>query len=296
MKVSIPVYAIQNLNTYKKEGILISGFAHYAARHQHLHHAHRHTFYHLVYFTSGSGSHQIDFQTFEVKKGHLYFMAPGQVHSWNFDYPPDGFVINFSSDYFQSFLLKADYVADFHFFSGQVDEQVLQLSEELQEKMKHLFEELLTEATAEAPEDMVRVLLLRLLITLSTLTTHTQAKKESGTYNYRLLKNFQSLIEENFRELHLPKQYAALLYITPNHLNALCNDLLAVSAGTLIRQRILLEAKRMLVNQSFSVAAIAESLHFKDLSYFVRFFKKYEEITPDKFRKLNSLTHETSPF
>ncbi|WP_291060157.1 MULTISPECIES: helix-turn-helix domain-containing protein [unclassified Empedobacter] len=76
-----------------------------------------------------------------------------------------------------------------------------------------------------------------------------------------------------------------MLYITPNHLNALCKDVLATSAGELIRSRIVLEAKRLLVNKEISVTEIAYLLNFQDASYFVKFFKKYTEFTPEQFRK-----------
>lgn len=83
----------------------------------------------------------------------------------------------------------------------------------------------------------------------------------------------------------MPKEYAALLYITPNHLNALCKDVLGLSAGEIIRNRVVLEAKRLLVNPGFSVGDVARELHFADVSYFVKFFKKYTDATPEVFRK-----------
>mgnify|MGYP001608602554 CR=1 FL=1 len=85
--------------------------------------------------------------------------------------------------------------------------------------------------------------------------------------------------------LRLPKQYAELLYITPNHLNALCNDVLGVPAGEVIRNRIILEAKRLLINNDMTVLEIANHLNFADNSYFTKFFKKLEGITPEEFRK-----------
>jgi len=83
----------------------------------------------------------------------------------------------------------------------------------------------------------------------------------------------------------LPKDYAALLYITPNHLDALCNDILGIPAGEVIRNRVILEAKRMLINPKLSVADIGGRLGFADNSYFTRFFKKQAGTTPDEFRK-----------
>lgn len=83
----------------------------------------------------------------------------------------------------------------------------------------------------------------------------------------------------------MPKEYAGLLFITPNHLNALCKASVGKSAGEMIRDRLLLEAKRMLANSAMSVSEIAYDLRFEDNAYFSRFFKKYTGHTPEEFRK-----------
>lgn len=292
MKSDIPVYDIQNFKAYKNDGILVSRFGYYAKQHQHLHSAHRHSFYHLVFFTEGSGNQQIDFKRFDVKPGLIYFMIPGQVHSWEFETEPDGYIINFSQDYLSSFLLRSDYLESFSFFSGQPDRQVLELPHHAQEKAISILEDILKEGQNDEPvnDDLVKILLLRLFIEISRTTAAVQHKK-NGSYNHTLLKSFQQLIEINYAKLRLPKEYAALLYITPNHLNALCNDLLGVSAGTLIRDRVMLEAKRLMINLDLMIAEIADKLNFPDQSYFIKFFKKYEGITPEKFRKLNTTQH-----
>ncbi|WP_242692211.1 helix-turn-helix domain-containing protein [Aridibaculum aurantiacum] len=76
-----------------------------------------------------------------------------------------------------------------------------------------------------------------------------------------------------------------MLYVTPNHLNALCKDVTGRPAGELIRDRVLLEAKRLLINAKMSISEIALELDFTDNSYFTKFFKKYEGVTPEVFRK-----------
>lgn len=292
MKSGIPVYDINNLKSYKNDGILVSRFRHYAQEHQHLHTAHRHTFYHLVFFTEGSGKQQIDFKTYDVKPGLIYFMIPGQVHSWDFETEPDGFIINFSTSYLSSFVLNQNYLERFNFFSGVTDQQVIQLPIETQQIVTNLCEDILKDGLIEPTinDDLVKTQLLRLFIEVAR--SSSMGQQDEGTqYNHTILKSFQYLIEANFTTLRLPKQYAALLYITPNHLNALCNDFLGLSAGILIRQRVILEAKRLLVNQDLLISEIAQQLNFDDQSYFIKFFKKYEGITPDKFRKLNTKNH-----
>ncbi|MBB2145308.1 helix-turn-helix domain-containing protein [Pedobacter sp. LMG 31464] len=287
MKNDIPIYDIQNLKAYKHDGIFVSRFGHYSKQHEHLHSAHRHTFFHLVFFTEGSGNQHIDFKEFDVKPGLIYFMIPGQVHSWSFDTEPDGYIINFSADYLSSFLLKPDYLETFSFFNGQPDSQVIELPAEVQHTITSIFEDILKEGQIEQPvnDDLVKTQLIRLFIEVARTNSATQ---KTNSYNHTLLKNFRNLIEKNYAQLRLPKQYAELLYITPNHLNALCNDFLGISAGALIRDRVVLEAKRLLINLDLRVSEIADKLNFADQSYFIKFFKKYEGITPEKFRKLNT--------
>lgn len=293
MNASIPIYAIENLKSYKNEGILVSRFGHYLRQHQHFLTPHKHSFYHLVFFTAGEGEQQIDFKKFSIKPGLIYFMIPGQVHHWNFETKPDGYIINFSSTYFNSFLLAANYLTRFNFFNGKPEDQVIELPLAIQQKMSIIFEDMLKEGLTDIPanDDLVKTLLIQLFIEISRLQ-HINEPVISNTYNHTLIKNFTDLIESNYKQLKLPKHYAALLYITPNHLNAVCNDFLGISAGTLIRNRILLEAKRSLVNLDARIGEIANDLNFTDQSYFIKFFKKHEGITPEKFRK--SITHEPS--
>ena len=84
--------------------------------------------------------------------------------------------------------------------------------------------------------------------------------------------------------MKLPKEYAGLLFVTPNHLNAVCKEVLGRSAGEVIRDRVILEAKRLMVNQELSISEIAYKLNFPDNSYFSKFFSKYAGVSPEKFR------------
>ncbi len=70
-------------------------------------------------------------------------------------------------------------------------------------------------------------------------------------------------------------------------------DLLGKTAGEIIRDRVLLEAKRLLTNASLTVTEAAHNLNFQDNSYFNRFFKKYTGATPDEFR--NNFLIENDP-
>jgi AraC family transcriptional activator of pobA len=286
MNNEIPVYDIKYISEFRQENILVSRFAPYYASHKNLHESHRHSFFHALLFTEGKGTHSIDFETFTIKPFQIYFMAPGQVHNWNFDGHVDGYVINFSPEFFQSFLLRPDFIEDFSFFRGVASDSVIQIPKELHKKATAIFEEILKESTGNKGFEltMVKLLMMELFVLISRLSNHPDVAQTSS-YNYTLLKSFQKLIDINYKILKLPKEYAELLYITPNHLNALCNDLLGIPAGEVIRNRVILEAKRLLINPDMAISEIADTLNFTDNSYFTKSFKRHVGQTPEEFRK-----------
>lgn len=277
-RATIPVYDICTIDKNGHErDLMIERFGGYLDKHyQALHNAHRHSFYHLVLFTKGSGTHTIDFVKFDVAPYQAYFMAPGQVHSWDFKGETDGYIIHFSADFFRPFLLNPSYLEQFSFFNGISSQCVCQLTPEI----IPVFEALLTTVN----KDLIRIRLLEMFMMVENngnRNNHDNLPNHTST----LLKSFQQLINQYYRSMRLPKEYAELLYITPNHLNALCRELLGKTAGDVIRERVLLEAKRLLTNAGMNILEIAYELNFKDNSYFTRFFKNYEGITPEEFRK-----------
>jgi AraC-like DNA-binding protein len=286
-KPKIPVYDIYSIGrSYAQQDLMISRFGTYVKEHQHLHRQHGHSFYHLVLFTKGAGTHTIDFSSFTVQPFQVYFMAPGQVHSWHFKGDPDGYLVHFSPAFFQSFLVDQQYLERFSFFRGNSDDGVLRIPPDLRDKTVALFEQILKEYEEQGAGamDVIRTCLMQLFIQVERCCGKS-GKKQVPQQKQLLLAGFRQLINMHYKTIRLPKEYADLLYITPNHLNALCQDLLGKTAGELIRERILLEAKRLLVNESLTITEIAYALNFQDNSYFNRFFKKNTGMTPEAFRK-----------
>ncbi|UYQ95387.1 AraC family transcriptional regulator [Chitinophaga horti] len=287
-KEKIPVYDICSLGNQHEgnDDFLVDRLPDYLDKHLgHLHFPHRHAFYHLVLFTEGRGTHTIDFSQFDVQEGQFYFMAPGQVHGWNFAGNMNGYIVNFTEALFKPFLQQTGYLERFSFFSGISEEGVCQLPQEVVKTITHIFEQLLQYAAdMRRHADMVRVLLLQVFLVVDDALADRQ---HAGVPQQKLvlLRGFRKLIDTHYRSLRLPKEYADLLYVTPNHLNALCQDLIGKTAGELIRDRVLLEARRLLANARMSVTEVAYDLNFQDNSYFNRFFKKYTGQTPDEFRK-----------
>ena len=92
------------------------------------------------------------------------------------------------------------------------------------------------------------------------------------------------LVDEHFRKERLISFYAGKLAMTSDRLNDHVKRATGVTAGHLIRQRVLTEAKRQLVFTNQAIHEIAYDLAFSDPSHFTRFFRKQTGMTPQSFR------------
>jgi AraC family transcriptional activator of pobA len=99
------------------------------------------------------------------------------------------------------------------------------------------------------------------------------------------IEQLRRLIDEHFRRERLISFYAEKLAMTADRLNDHVKRATGVTAGHLIRQRVLTEAKRQLVFTNQPIHEIAYDLAFSDPSHFTRFFRKQTGTTPQAFRE-----------
>jgi AraC family transcriptional activator of pobA len=94
----------------------------------------------------------------------------------------------------------------------------------------------------------------------------------------------RKLVEEHFQKERQLGFYAEELGMTVDRLNDHVKRAAGVTAGHLVRQRVLTEAKRQLVFTTLPIQEIAYQLAFSDPSHFARFFRKQTGTTPHDFR------------
>jgi AraC family transcriptional activator of pobA len=286
MKRDFPIFETCSLSPRSREEIFVSRFSAYINCNKNLLQPHRHSFYHLAFFTEGKGSHTIDFSSFDIKSHQIYFMIPGQIQNYICENNVEGYVINFSVPFFNSFLLRPNYIEQFPYFNGILANSVIDVPEHLQMEIISLFERILGESGRwdKMGMDMLKAMMIQLFIHIGRLASHV-ATDQCLSYKFTLLRKFLKLVDTNLLMVKLPRDYAEMLFITPNHLNSLCNEILGKSTGEIIRDKLILEAKRLIVNYELSISEISNKLNFYDNSYFTKFFKKHTTMTPEEFRE-----------
>jgi AraC family transcriptional activator of pobA len=133
-------------------------------------------------------------------------------------------------------------------------------------------------------------LAMRALLALIAIEVGRQSASRARTGSVTLapadgtVETLKRLVEENFRKERQIGFYAGRLAMTPDRLNDHVKRAAGVTAGHLIRQRVLTEAKRELVFTGRAIHEIAYELGFADPSHFARFFRKQTGLTPQDFR------------
>jgi AraC family transcriptional activator of pobA len=134
-------------------------------------------------------------------------------------------------------------------------------------------------------------LAMRGLLALIAITVARLAASRARTGSVTLapadatVETLRKLVEENFRKERHLDFYAEKLAMTADRLNDHVKRATGVTAGHLIRQRVLTEAKRALVFTNQPIHEIAYDLAFSDPSHFARFFRKQTGTTPHEFRE-----------
>lgn len=100
----------------------------------------------------------------------------------------------------------------------------------------------------------------------------------------RLIREFQYLVNTNFKDLTKVSDYAGILKVSPKKISQIFGCCYNKKASELIADRRNLYAKRQLMYTDELVKNIAYDLNFSDSQTFSHFFKKQNKMTPEEFR------------
>ncbi|MCM8570332.1 AraC family transcriptional regulator [Gramella jeungdoensis] len=247
---------------------------------------HSHNFYLCVLFTEGTGVHEIDFTSYEIKPGKIFFLKPGQTHFWKFYTKPNGFIFFHSQDFYELNYITHSLSA-FPFYYSYQNPPFLDISQndgEVLNKYHNLYKEYVDSKLFR--ELKIINIISDIYITLTRkYTSNVDLTDYSPSSYLKILENLENFIDNHYDEQKLPKFYANKLNITTKHLNRVVKETVNKTTNQLISERVILEAKRLIIHSNNSLSSIAFTLGFSDYAYFSRYFKNKSGLTPNDFRK-----------
>lgn len=248
---------------------------------------HRHNYYEVLFIEEGRGFHEIDFHSHTILEAGIHFIMPGQVHLLNFSTFCKGFIIAFSEQYYSFYNPAGTHLSKFSFFQTVQKRPILSLSETEKKYFHNLIENMATEHLHIEPDQSIIGKYLGVLLQKSENIFQSR-DHETSIYNGtpELIGRFQELVEKNFLKWHEVQQYAQSLAVSSDYLSKQVRKFMGISCQEYILEKLLLEAKRLLVFTQLSAKEIAYHIHIEDPSYFSRIFKKKTGLTPNDYREL----------
>jgi AraC family transcriptional activator of pobA len=253
----------------------------------------RREFYKALLITKGTGVFTMGLNTYYIEEPTLLFIHPNDIISWkNLSDESGGYYVLFKKAFVNHHQqLKA--VIDKYGLFTEKSKSVIRLTESEVPRISQYFERMQEEelAAGEYKEDSMQAFMQLMMVESMKIARHP--KPDEVTEDYSHIHHFFDLLEKETSGINYStpiriktaKEFADNLHMHPNYLNALLKKHTGQNASTHIRNRILDEAKALLLQTDWSLNDISYSIGFAEQPSFNLFFKKNTGITPAVFRK-----------
>ena len=254
---------------------------------------HRHDYYTIMWVKEAAGKHLIDFKTYDFKDNCVFLFGPWQVHLVEHTSIPKGVVLLFSLDLLSRCGMSTEFMTELNLFSDVDDNSPLFIPDQYRSKFQSIIDNIYHEVEKddELKLDIIGSYLKIFMLEFQRVKTMTMGNSEqsAGTPTSRLLiREFNRLVNQHYKELHQVNAYALRMSITPSHLNNVISKTLGTTAKDFIINRIMLEAKRMIYYSGLNLKEIAYELGFNDPAYFSKLFYKRNGVRFKDFKTKSS--------
>ncbi len=244
----------------------------------------RNYFYGIGLATKGCRRLRIGFDTFDFKAGTMLAIGPSILRQWlDLSEPFESETIFFSSELFQA-PINPHFLSEMGLFKTGIP-HVLPLNEAGVKAVSRLFQ------TLKEYKNQPKIVAAQTLTLIEMVEHfHQNHSRQTGTVLNRqdmLLRDFDVLLQKHYLENKDVAFYAQKLNLTPSHLSETIKSVTGKSAKKRIEEALIFEAKSLLRQTNMSIKEITYWLGFEDDSYFVKFFKNAENVTPSAYRLQN---------
>lgn len=236
----------------------------------------------LILVTEGSGCHYIDEQIIFVRPGTLLLISDYQTHRFTKGFSWDGLVIIYN---------EIDLTIS---ENKDVNSTIVKNVREIN-AIYNVLELLLPDFNYLSDpvasrgfwyEVVNRTTLINLVCKGLSVVKEIEQRPVKSKYLSVYLK-FYDLVENHYRSKKNVIDYAECMGVSHKVLNNACIKIKERSAKSIIDVRVITEAKRLLLNSSYSVSQIAEELGFDQPTNLAKYFKKHTYVTPSEFREIS---------
>lgn len=287
-KKGLPIYQIPDFGKdhLDSSSFYYSKLSRHLEKHKFIQRPHKHDFYILMLITKGTGTHSIDFKSYNVNPDTVFFLRPGQVHFWQLSEDSEGHILFFSSTFYSDGVLvkKLD---RFPFFGSSLYPKNLILNPENAKETELLFSTIDHENSSNewSKKEILKSLTEILLIKLGRVYQIENGLSYFNSNSEDQFRHLESMIESEFRIHREASFYSDKMNFSLKQLNRLTKVNTKKTISQLLLDRVILESQRLLTYSDLSISEIASYLGFEDPSYFTRLFKKKIGNAPEVFRK-----------
>lgn len=231
---------------------------------------------------------RVDFDCYDTHQPTLFFISPNQYLEIEKTGHENGYFIYYNRDFYCIQIHDQEVACDGLLFNNIRNMPKVEVSEEENAFLACLFKEMIQEfkLNDSSLEEMVRTYLKQLLIraTRSWKKQHLDNKVTDEQTDLEFFRKFTRLVEEHYKSKHTVADYADFLCMAPKTITHKFNRLRLPQPNEVIKNRIILEAKRLLVHTSLTAKEIAYDLGYNDPAYFSRLFMAKTGQSPSGFR------------
>lgn len=248
---------------------------------------HRHDHYELLWITAGEGSHYINFKPYPFVKNRIYLLQEGHMHLIP-DFKRDGWIILISEHLIHQFFVLHPIEEGSGLFEPFASDPYLDLNDQDNVFLNNSLSLLQMELNNDQPSKDTLFHLLSVILLRINKQYLMMRGKEVIQRDKEILTKLRKLINQYFLQEHNTGFYVRELGINVTTINMVCKKLTQRSVHELIEEKLLTEAKMLLLTTGNNMKEIAFKLGFNDPAYFGRFFKRHTNVTPSSYRRNNS--------
>lgn len=231
---------------------------------------------------------QVDLAEYSVKQPSLFFVSPNQHLNIKKLGKEEGHFIFYNRDFYCIQIHDEEVACNGLLFNNIYNMPMVELDNSEIPFFSYIFGQMTDEfgLNDTSLEEMLRTYLKQLFIKSVRLWKKQNLDKELTEQNSDLefFRKFTLLVDEHYKEKHHVADYAELLFMAPKTISHKFKRLNLPQPNDVIKNRILLEAKRLLVHTSLTAKEVGYELGYEDPAYFSRLFVQKSGETPSAFR------------